>query len=46
MKGVDILERGQRREMKMIPGMRLITYEERLKQLKLPSLLQSMMHYV
>ena len=38
LKDVDMLERVQRRATKMIPGMRSITYEERLKQLKLPSL--------
>ena len=38
IKDVDILERVKRRATKIISGMRLITYEERLKQLKLPSL--------
>ena len=38
MKGVDILEKVQRRTKKMIPSMRSITYEEKLKQLKLPPL--------
>ena len=38
LKDVDMLERVQRRATKMILGMRSKRYEERLKQLKLPSL--------
>ena len=38
MKDVDMLDRIQSRATKMIPSMRSIRYEERLKQLKLPSL--------
>ena len=38
LKDVEVLERVQRRATKLIPGMRSITYEERLKQLKFPSL--------
>ena len=38
MKYIDAIERVQRRATKMLPGMDQLTYEERLRKLKLPTL--------
>ena len=44
LKYVDMLERVQRRATKMINGMRSITYKERPKPVKLPSLVLRRLH--